>query len=83
VQASEGHLTSGLTSLRDAIATNRRDDAATSGALAQLSATISELGSALNEFRETQSAMVPLLSQLSGPLELRLMPTPTASPQQR
>jgi biopolymer transport protein ExbB/TolQ len=83
VQASESHLTGGLGSLKDAIESNRRDDAAAAAALEGLAATIAELGRTLTEFKEAQSAMVPLLSQLSGPLELRLMPTPTASPPQR
>jgi uncharacterized protein YoxC len=83
VQASERHLEAGMAGLRDAIEANKRDDGATQAALERLSGTISELNGALAGFRETQSAMMPLLTQLSGPLELRLMPTPVASPQQR
>jgi biopolymer transport protein ExbB/TolQ len=83
VQASESHLSAGLGSLQEAIDGNRRDDQAAAAALERLSATITELGGTLSEFKEAQSAMVPLLSQLSGPLELRLMPTPTAVPPQK
>ena len=83
VESSESHLRAGLGSLQEAIERNHRDDEAAATALERLSTSISELGTSLHEFKETQSAMVPLLSQLSGPLELRLMPTPTASPQQK
>jgi ABC-type transporter Mla subunit MlaD len=82
VQASESHLRGGMASLQETIESSRRDDTANQEALERLSSTIADLGSTLNEFRETQSAMMPLLSQLSGPLELRLMPTPVASPRQ-
>lgn len=80
VQSSEGHLREGLTTLQGAIETSRRDDEAIERALERLSASIADLGGTLTEFRETQNAMTPLLRQLSGPLELRLMPTPVASP---
>ena len=83
VESSEGHLRAGLGSLQEAIERNHRDDEAAATALERLSVSISALGASLNDFKETQSAMVPLLSQLSGPLELRLMPTATVSPQQR
>jgi ABC-type transporter Mla subunit MlaD len=82
VQASESHLRSGLETLQQTIESNQRDDAGTQDALERLSSTIAELGTTLDDFRETQSAMTPLLTQLSGPLELRLMPTPVASPRQ-
>lgn len=82
VQASEQHLNAGLDNLKDTIQGQQRDDEGTRNALERLSSTISQLGTTLDEFRETQNAMMPLLSQLSGPLELRLMPTPMASPQQ-
>jgi ABC-type transporter Mla subunit MlaD len=81
VQTSERHLEAGLGSLQAAIEGSRRDDEATTGALERLATTISELGGTLDQLKQAQTAMVPLLSQLSGPLELRLMPTPTASPQ--
>lgn len=81
VSASEEHLHSGLSNLRQTIESSQRDDAETQRALERLSSNISELSGALDQLRETQNAMVPLLSQLSGPLELRLMPTPVANPQ--
>ena len=83
VQDSEHHLRSGLASLEHAVEQTRRDDQSTEQALERLATTIAELGGTLHDFRETQTAMMPLLRQLSGPLELRLMPTPVASPQQR
>jgi len=73
VQASERHLEAGMSGLRDAIEASKRDDGAIQVALEQLSSTMSQLGGTLDGMR-------PLLSQLSGPLELRLMPTPMASP---
>jgi len=76
VQASERHLDAGMSGLRDAIEASKRDDGAIQGALGQLTATMSDLG-------ETLERMRPLMTQLSGPLELRLMPAPVASPQQR
>jgi len=82
VQASEAHLRGGLTSLQQTIEGSQRDDAATQDALEKLSSTIADLGGTLSDFRETQTAMMPILNQLSGPLELRLMPTPMASPKQ-
>jgi hypothetical protein len=72
-----------LAALQDSIESSRRDDRAIESALERLSGAISELDGTLANFRETQTAMMPLLTQLSGPLELRLMPTPMASPQQR
>jgi len=76
VQSSERHLEAGMAGLRDAIEASKRDDGAIQGALEQLTSTIAELGGTLEGMR-------PLMTQLSGPLELRLMPTPVASPQQR
>jgi biopolymer transport protein ExbB/TolQ len=76
VQSSERYLESGMTRLRDAIEASKRDDGAIQAALEQLTSTMSELGGTLEGMR-------PLMTQLSGPLELRLMPTPVASPLQR
>ena len=76
VQSSEQHLEDGMIGLREAIEASKRDDGAIQASLERLSSTISDLGGTLD-------AMRPLLTQLSGPLELRLMPTPVASPQPR
>ena len=91
VQSSESHLESGLGTLREAIDQNHRDSvaavesqAAAERAMQQLSASISELGERLSGFRDAQAALAPVLSQLAGPLELRLMPTagaPGGSPE--
>lgn len=83
VQASEGHLRAGLGSLQETIEQNRRGDEATQGALERLSEAIAELDGTLSQFKETQTAMVPLLNQLSGPLELRLTPSAVASPREK
>jgi biopolymer transport protein ExbB/TolQ len=76
VSASETHLADGLTSLQTAIAQSQRDDEATARALQSLSASVTDLAGRLEEFRASQEALVPILKQLSGPLELRLMPSP-------
>jgi hypothetical protein len=55
---------------------NRRDGEGTAEAVQALSASIADLGSRLSEFREAQAALAPILGQLAGPLELRLMPVP-------
>lgn len=64
-------------------------------AIKELSASISEFGVRLSDVRDAQVALAPVLSQLAGPLELRLMPAgspqtapkgtqePSATPEQR
>jgi hypothetical protein len=42
-----------------------------------LSASVGDLTGRLDEFRASHEALGPILSQLAGPLELRLMPAPT------
>jgi uncharacterized protein YoxC len=76
VTASESHLHSGLSGLQTVIEQNRRDGEGTAEAVQALSASIADLGSRLSEFREAQAALAPILGQLAGPLELRLMPVP-------
>ncbi len=82
VQSSESHLESGLASLRETVDLSHRDSvasvqsqAAADEAIQQLSASVSELGERLSGFHDAQAALAPVLSQLAGPLELRLMPT--------
>jgi biopolymer transport protein ExbB/TolQ len=48
-----------------------------------LSASIATLGERLTELKEAQASLAPILGQLMGPLELRLMPTPTSPPNGR
>jgi biopolymer transport protein ExbB/TolQ len=90
VQDSQGHLTAGLASLsagltrlKETVEESRRDDQAMGEALERLSGTITALSGTLGTFHEAQAAMMPLLSKLSGPLELRLAPSPLAVPKQR
>jgi len=90
VEDSQRHLRAGLTSLGDGLTSlkqameeGRRDDQARAEALERLSGTITELARTLGSFHEAQAAMMPLLRQLSGPLELRLAPGPFATPKQR
>ena len=48
-------------------------------AMKDLSVAVSELGERLSDIREAQVALAPVLSQLAGPLELRLTPTQRVS----
>jgi len=45
--------------------------------LKRLNASINELGDRMNHLASTQASLAPVLSQLAGPLELRLMPAVT------
>jgi biopolymer transport protein ExbB/TolQ len=45
--------------------------------LKQLNASINELAVRMNDLTATQASLAPVLSQLAGPLELRLMPAVT------
>jgi ABC-type transporter Mla subunit MlaD len=76
VATSEAHLQSGLSGLQAAIEKSRQDGAGTAEAIQALSASIADLGDRLREFKEAQAALAPILGQLTGPLELRLMPVP-------
>ena len=77
VAASESHLESGLAGLQAAIEQNHRNGEGTAEAVQALSASITDLGTRLGEFRDAQAALAPILGQLAGPLELRLTPVPT------
>jgi cytochrome b561 len=46
-------------------------------ALMRLNASINELAGRMNDLSDTQKSLAPVLTQLSGPLELRLMPAST------
>lgn len=76
VAASESHLQAGLAGLQAAIEQNHRNGEGTAEAVQALSTSINELGERLGEFRDSQAALAPILGQLAGPLELRLMPAP-------
>jgi hypothetical protein len=52
---------------------------AAENAMKQLSASIADFGDRLSEIKDAQNALVPVLSQLAGPLELRLMPSVAAT----
>jgi len=75
-QGRPTQLSQGLQSLQTAIAQNRRDDEATARSLNDLSTSVSDLAARLEEFRASQEALAPILEQLAGPLELRMMPAP-------
>ena len=77
VAASESQLQSGLTGLLAAIEANHRNGQGTADAVRALSASVTELGDQLRELRGTQDALAPILGQLAGPLELRLLPVTT------
>jgi biopolymer transport protein ExbB/TolQ len=74
VSDAEKHLAAGLGSLETAIADTRRGDEARARALEGLSTSVSDLARQLADLRAQQEALAPLLKQLAGPLELRLMP---------
>ncbi|HSH76760.1 MAG TPA: MotA/TolQ/ExbB proton channel family protein [Longimicrobiales bacterium] len=74
VAGSEVELRGGLDSLRAAIEAGQRDQEVRAVAVTTLSQSIDELGARLNEFRDTQAALTPVLRQLAGPLEFRLAP---------
>jgi len=82
---SHERLNSGLSGLQDAIdrtnegavtsaTTQATAQATVEEAVRQLSASISELGEGLTTLREEQDMLGPVLEQLAGPLELRLVP---------
>jgi hypothetical protein len=49
-------------------------------AMKKLNASISELAARMNDLSTTQASLAPVLYQLAGPLELRLVPGPRTSP---
>jgi hypothetical protein len=49
-------------------------------AMKKLNASIAELASRMNELSATQASLAPVLYQLAGPLELRLVPGPRNTP---
>ena len=49
-------------------------------AMRKLNASISELASRMNDLSATQASLAPVLHQLAGPLELRLVQGPPTSP---
>ena len=49
-------------------------------AMKKLNASISELASRMNDLSATQASLAPVLYQLAGPLELRLVPGPRSQP---
>ncbi len=48
-------------------------------AMKGLSESVADLGERMREFRDAQAALAPILGQLTGPLELRLMPSPMSA----
>ncbi|HUF75939.1 MAG TPA: MotA/TolQ/ExbB proton channel family protein [Longimicrobiales bacterium] len=81
VAASEAQLQSGLAGLVAAIEANHRNGQGTAEAVHALSASVTDLGEQLREFRDAQAALTPILGQLAGPLELRLLPVSTRGDQ--
>jgi protein involved in temperature-dependent protein secretion len=81
VSASEANLHQGMTALQGAVdrtieqsAAGARSQAATEQAMQRLTATLGELGTRLEELRDAHATLAPVLRQLSGPMEIRLMP---------
>lgn len=83
VTASQTHFATGLSGLHDALErthqqtrTGAEAQASVERAVQQLADSIGEFGEMLAEFRTEQNALAPVLTQLAGPLELRLVPAP-------
>jgi uncharacterized protein YukE len=79
--ASDGQLHSALSGLQDSVDRNlegaaaaTRSQNATEQALQRLADSLTDLGDRIAEVRDAQAALAPVLKQLSGPMELRLMP---------
>jgi hypothetical protein len=79
--ASDGQLHSALSGLQDSVDRNlegtaaaTRSQTATEQALQRLADSLTDLGDRIAEVRDAQAALAPVLKQLSGPMELRLMP---------
>jgi len=78
---SDGRLREVLEGLSESVERSREEGvgaaearAATQAALAELSKSIGELNTSLETLREVQAGLVPIVSKLAGPLELRLVP---------
>jgi hypothetical protein len=81
VTVSHGHFAEGLTGLQDALQQTHQQSlagyesqASVERAVQQLTSSIEEFGAMLAEFKSEQSALAPVLTQLAGPLEIRLVP---------
>jgi biopolymer transport protein ExbB/TolQ len=89
VTTSQDRYTQSLSGLRDAIdrtqqqtASGAESQATVEQAVRDLSASVAQLGEMLSDFRTEQNALAPVLQQLAGPLELKLVPRgPRTEPQ--
>ena len=81
IEGVSGTLSKGMTGLGDRVTSMEAANGRSEQAMQNLSASVAELGQRLQEYQATQAALGPVLSQLAGPLELRLIPSaPPAQP---
>lgn len=87
VTSQQSHFALGLSGLQDALnqthqqtLSSAESQASVERAVQRLSDSIREFGDMLGEFREEQNALAPVLTQLAGPLELRLVPATRGTP---
>lgn len=81
IEGVSGTLSRGMAGLGDRVSSMETANGRSEQAMQHLSASVAELGQRLQEYQATQAALAPVLTQLAGPLELRLMPTVPAAQQ--
>jgi biopolymer transport protein ExbB/TolQ len=77
VLASSSHQ---VAAASDRLLAGVESQGATEQAMRELSASISEFGERLSDVSKAQVALAPVLNQLTGPLEIRLVPAQPADP---
>ena len=75
VSATEEDVRARLAELRQAIESGHARSVGTEQAMQELASSISDFGRRLEDLQASQAALAPVLSQLAGPLELRILPT--------
>jgi len=79
IEGVSGTLSRGMSGLGDRVSSMEAANGRSEQAMQHLSSSVSELGQRLQEYQATHAALAPVLTQLAGPLELRLMPSAPAS----
>ena len=74
LQAVSGTLAQGMTGLGTRVSSMEEANNRSEQAMQRLSSSVSELGQRVSEYRDAQASLAPVLTQLTGPLELRLSP---------
>ena len=82
LQAMSGTLAQGMSGLGTRVASMEEASNRSEHAMERLSSSVADLGQRVSEYRDAQASLAPVLTQLTGPLELRLSPaTPPATHQ--